>query len=127
MQAIERDDSEMAYRRGYGHGVVETFHAVERFLDPTTREGLRDWIEKDVYAWRNEGDARLSADLAVENVRRSQSRTNTSVGVDDLRQAPGGNGRMTLNAPPPTRGLFLVAPTGGSRSLMLDPIIQRSS
>ena len=52
MHAIERDDPEMAYRRGYVQGVVETFHAVERFLDPATREGLQDWIEKDVFAWR---------------------------------------------------------------------------
>ena len=52
MQGIERDNSEMAYRRGYEHGVIEMFHAVERFLDPATRESLRAWIEKDVDGWR---------------------------------------------------------------------------
>jgi hypothetical protein len=51
MQGIEPDDSEMAYRRGYQHGAVETFHAVEQFLDAATREGLRAWIN-DVVGWR---------------------------------------------------------------------------
>jgi ribosome modulation factor len=51
MRGIEPDDSEMAYRRGYQAGVVETFHAVEQFLDPATREGLRAWID-DVTQWR---------------------------------------------------------------------------
>jgi hypothetical protein len=31
---------------------IETFHAIERFLDPSTREVLRTWIEEDVYVWR---------------------------------------------------------------------------
>ena len=52
MRGIEPDDSEMAFRRGYQAGAVETFHAVEQFLDPATREGLRAWIEKDVDGWR---------------------------------------------------------------------------
>jgi len=52
MPAIGMDDSKMAYRRGYQHGATETFRAVERFLDPGTREVLRAWIEKDVYVWR---------------------------------------------------------------------------
>jgi hypothetical protein len=55
METIEKDDSEMAYRRGYQHGVVEMFHAVERFLGPATRSGLRAWIEKDVDGWRTKG------------------------------------------------------------------------
>jgi hypothetical protein len=29
----------------------EAFHAVEQFLDPATREGLRAWID-DVLGWR---------------------------------------------------------------------------
>lgn len=52
MQGIEKDDPEMSFRRGYEHGAIETFHAVEKFLDPATREVLRAWIEKDVYVWR---------------------------------------------------------------------------
>jgi len=36
----------------YEHGAIETFHAIERFLDPATRDVLRAWIEKDVYVWR---------------------------------------------------------------------------
>jgi hypothetical protein len=52
MQGIATEDPEMAFRRGYEHGAIETFHAIERFLDPATREVLRAWIEKDVYVWR---------------------------------------------------------------------------
>lgn len=52
MQGIEPDDPDMAFRRGYEHGAIETFHAIERFLDPATREILRAWIEKDVDGWR---------------------------------------------------------------------------
>jgi hypothetical protein len=52
MPDTERDDPEVAYRRGYEHGVIEMFHAVERFLDHATREDLRVWIEKDVHGWR---------------------------------------------------------------------------
>jgi len=50
--AIGINDPEMSYRRGYEHGAAETFRAVERFLDPSTREVLRGWIENDVYLWR---------------------------------------------------------------------------
>ena len=41
MPFIEKDDVEMSYRRGYEHGAIETFHAVERFLDPAMREVVR--------------------------------------------------------------------------------------
>jgi hypothetical protein len=51
MRGIEPDDSEMAFRRGYQAGAVETFQAVEQFLDPASREGLRAWID-DVFVWR---------------------------------------------------------------------------
>jgi hypothetical protein len=51
LQGIEPDDVEMAYRHGYQHGAVETFSAVERFLEPTEREALRAWIN-DVAGWR---------------------------------------------------------------------------
>ena len=52
MPPIGKDDPEMSYRRGYEHGAAETFRAAERFLDPTTREVLRVWIEGDVHGWR---------------------------------------------------------------------------
>jgi len=52
MQGIEEEDSEAAFRRGYEHAAIEIFYAIERFLDPSTREVLRTWIEKDVDAWR---------------------------------------------------------------------------
>ena len=51
MQGIDPEDAEMAYRRGYQDGAVETFHAVEQFLDSATRECLRGWIN-DVCGWR---------------------------------------------------------------------------
>ena len=54
MQGIEQDDPETSFRRGYEHGAIETFHAIERFLDPATRDLLRAWIEKDIYVWRME-------------------------------------------------------------------------
>ena len=42
MRGIETGgDSEMAYRRGYEHGVIELFYAIKRFLDPRTQEGAR--------------------------------------------------------------------------------------
>jgi hypothetical protein len=43
MRGLEPDeDAEMAYRRGYQDGAVATFDAVEQFLDPVTREAVRD-------------------------------------------------------------------------------------
>ena len=52
MEGAEHDDLEMSFRRGYQQGVIELFFAIERFLDPATREVLQAWIEKDVYIWR---------------------------------------------------------------------------
>jgi hypothetical protein len=53
MPAIGVDDPEMSYRRGYQDGAVETFRAVERFVDLATREVVRAWIEQDVNGWRH--------------------------------------------------------------------------
>jgi hypothetical protein len=52
MQGIEKDDAGMSFRRGYQQGVIEVFYALERFLDPATRDVLQSWIEKDIYVWR---------------------------------------------------------------------------
>jgi hypothetical protein len=52
MPAIGVYDAGMSYRRGYQDGAVETFRAVERFLDLATREVVRTWIEQDVNGWR---------------------------------------------------------------------------
>ena len=52
MPAIGMDDLEMSYRRGYQDGAVETFRAIERFLDASTREVVRAWVEQDVNGWR---------------------------------------------------------------------------
>ena len=51
-EPVEDDSPEMSFRRGYQHGVIDVFRAIERLLDPATREVLKDWIEKDVYGWR---------------------------------------------------------------------------
>src|SRR5262249_56056184 len=55
MEGAEHDDLEMSFRRGYQQGAIEIFFAIERFLDPATREVLQAWIEKDVYIWRVKG------------------------------------------------------------------------
>jgi hypothetical protein len=52
MPLNERNDPQMSYRRGYQDGAVETFHAVERFLDPAVREIVSAWIKQDVNGWR---------------------------------------------------------------------------
>jgi hypothetical protein len=72
MPAIGMDDSEMAYRRGYQHGAGETFRAVERFLDPATREVLRAWIEQDVYGWRVKAMLGYPPIWRLSNLKRSK-------------------------------------------------------
>ena len=52
MQGAEPDEPEMSFRRGYQQGAIELFDAIERFLDPATREVVRACIEKDVSMWR---------------------------------------------------------------------------
>ena len=52
MPAIGEDDPGRSYRRGYQDGAVETFRAIERFLDVARREVVRTWIEQDVNDWR---------------------------------------------------------------------------
>ena len=51
-EPVEDDSPEMSFRRGYQHGVIDVFRAIERLLDPASRELLKDWIEKDIYVWR---------------------------------------------------------------------------
>jgi hypothetical protein len=51
-EPVEKESPEMLFRRGYEHGVIDTFGAIEQFLDAATRDVLRAWIEKDVYVWR---------------------------------------------------------------------------
>ena len=52
MRGAENDEPEMSFRRGYQQGAIDIFLAIERCLDPTTREVLQAWIEKDVFMWR---------------------------------------------------------------------------
>jgi hypothetical protein len=52
MPLNEKNDPEMAYRRGHQDGALEMLRAVERFLDPATRQVVRSWIEQDINGWR---------------------------------------------------------------------------
>jgi hypothetical protein len=51
MRGAENDE-QMSFRRGYQQGAIDVFYAIERFLDPASREVLKAWIEKDVSIWR---------------------------------------------------------------------------
>ena len=55
MPLNEKNDPEMSYRRGYQDGALEMFRAVERLLDPPTRNAVRTWIDKDIDGWRLDG------------------------------------------------------------------------
>ena len=52
MWGAEDVEPEMSFRRGYQQGAIDVFYAIERFLDPASREVLKAWIEKDVFIWR---------------------------------------------------------------------------
>ncbi len=52
MRGAENVEPEMSFRRGYQQGAIDVFCAIERFLDPATREVLQAWIEKDVFMWQ---------------------------------------------------------------------------
>jgi hypothetical protein len=52
MPLNEKNDPEMAYRRGYQDGASEMLSAVERFLDPAARQIARSWIKQDIDGWR---------------------------------------------------------------------------
>jgi hypothetical protein len=52
MPLNEKNDPEMSYRRGYQDGALEMLRAVERFLDPATRQVARGWREQDINGWR---------------------------------------------------------------------------
>jgi len=52
MQGAEDNEPEVSFRRGSQQGVIDMFCAIERCVDPATREVLRAWIEKDVFMWR---------------------------------------------------------------------------
>ena len=72
MPAIGIDDSEVSYRRGYQHGAAETFRAVERFLDPATREVMRAWIEQDIHGWRVKAMLGYPPIWRLSNLKRSK-------------------------------------------------------
>ena len=67
MQGNEWEGPEEAFRRGYEHAAIETFHAVRRLLEPAAREILRIWVERHL-RMAAQFDARLPPDLAIENV-----------------------------------------------------------
>jgi hypothetical protein len=45
-------DKSWGQRHDRNNTPLETFHAVERFLDPAMREAVRAWIEQDIHGWR---------------------------------------------------------------------------
>jgi hypothetical protein len=55
MRGAENYEPEMAFRHGYQQGAIDVFYAIERYLDPATRDFLEAWIEKDVSIWRLKG------------------------------------------------------------------------
>jgi hypothetical protein len=71
-------EAEASFRRGYEHGAIETFHAVERFLDPVTRETLRAWIEEDVDKWRTQGTLRYPPTWRIRMLAASRRLTRLS-------------------------------------------------
>src|SRR5262249_43906913 len=48
MRGAEPDEPEMSFRRGYQQGAIELFYAIERFLDPATREVVRAEIAPEL-------------------------------------------------------------------------------
>ena len=52
MPLNEKNDPEMAYRRGYQDGASEMLSAVERFLPPAVRQIARSWIKQEIDGWR---------------------------------------------------------------------------
>ena len=52
MPLSEKNDPEMAYRRGYQDGASEMLQAIERFLDPAAQRTARRWIKQDINGWR---------------------------------------------------------------------------
>ena len=53
MPLNERNDPEMAYRRGYQDGALELLHDLfHRFLDPAMQQVVCSWIELDINGWR---------------------------------------------------------------------------
>jgi hypothetical protein len=69
---------EASFRRGYEHGAIETFHAVERFLDPIARETLRAWIYEDVGRWRTQGTLRYPTNWRIRMLAASRTSTRVS-------------------------------------------------
>src|SRR5262249_43278271 len=73
MRGAENDEPEMSFRRGYQQGAIDTFLAIERCLDPTTREVLQAWIEKDVSMWRAKAMLGHPPNWRVKNISGSKA------------------------------------------------------
>ena len=69
MPLNERNDPEMFYRRGYQDGALEMLRAVERLLDPATRQVVRSWIEQDINGWRLKAMLGRATDMAASRVK----------------------------------------------------------
>jgi hypothetical protein len=94
MQGIEKDDAEMSFRRGYQEGVIEVFYALERSLDPATRDVLRAWIEEDIYVWRIKAMLGYPPIWRFKNVRWSKvsERRISVVGYSEISRCANATG-----------------------------------
>jgi hypothetical protein len=88
MPGAENDGPEMSFRRGYQQGAIEVFCAIERFLDPATREVLQAWIEKDVFMWQAKAMLARPPNWRL-NMLAGPRPTGRQLGLLDLRYAAG--------------------------------------
>jgi hypothetical protein len=93
MPLNERNDPEMAYRRGYQDGALETLHAVDRFLDPAMQQVVRSWAAK--------GYARSATDMAASRAMRPEVKVGQRMSPHPGDLFEGFFGRTSRN------GLFL--------------------
>src|SRR5262249_10435978 len=89
MWAVENEEPEMSFRNGYQQGAIEVFCAIERFLDPATREVLQAWIEKDVSMWRAKAMLGHPPNLRVKKITGPKASGGAARGVE-LKEAGGG-------------------------------------
>ena len=88
MWGAENGEPEMSFRRGYQQGAIDIFLAIERCLDPITREVLQAWIEKDVSMWRAKAMLGHPPNWRLNMIARPRS-AGRPLGGLDLRYAAG--------------------------------------
>jgi hypothetical protein len=71
LEPIENDSPEMSFRRGYQHGVIDVFRAIERLFDPASG-GFARVDRKRHLRMEDQGNAGLPAALAPQTLSRSE-------------------------------------------------------